>query len=134
MANPFGGRAGGLFGNRYGIDNLNIGLLALALVSGVITAFFRPWYIRIIPFLFLVPALLRMFSRNGEKRQKENEWFASWWSPIVVKLRRKKQQSADVYYNYYTCPECKTTLRVPKGRGKIDVHCPRCNATFRRKT
>ena len=33
-----------------------------------------------------------------------------------------------------TCPDCKTTLRVPRGHGKIKIVCRKCGNTFTGKS
>ena len=35
---------------------------------------------------------------------------------------------------YYTCPRCRQTVRVPRGKGKIAITCPRCKERFIKKT
>ena len=33
-------------------------------------------------------------------------------------------------YHYYRCPQCRQKLRVPRGRGRIQISCPRCGTQF----
>ena len=35
---------------------------------------------------------------------------------------------------YFRCPNCSSTLRVPKGKGKICITCPVCRKEFIKKT
>ena len=37
-------------------------------------------------------------------------------------------------YKLFTCPTCKTTLRVPKGKGRINLTCPKCQTKFAGKS
>ena len=67
--------------------------------------------------------LFRFFSRNLEKRALENRRFLTWKTRILDRRSR-----------YYRCPNCKQTVRVPKGRGKICIKCPKCSEKFIRKS
>ena len=50
-----------------------------------------------------------------------------------LKIRREKWvQRKD--YKFFTCPSCKTTLRVPRGKGKIEIVCRRCGSRFSGKS
>lgn len=72
-------------------------------------------------------ALFRMFSRNLEKRRAENAKFMEkvWW-PISRRMAGKRQQRMDKEHCYFTCPGCGAVCRVPKGKGRIVITCPRC--------
>ncbi len=48
--------------------------------------------------------------------------------------RRKAQRQDKKYYKYFNCPNCNQKVRVPKGRGKIEITCPKCRTSFIRKT
>ena len=37
-------------------------------------------------------------------------------------------------YHYYRCPQCRQKLRVPRGRGRIQISCPRCGTQFIKKS
>ena len=77
-------------------------------------------------------AIFRIFSRNLEKRRAENAAFLRkiWW-PVKRKLQSGRQQRADRDHKYFTCPNCKTVCRVPVGKGKIVITCPKCGCEIR---
>ena len=77
-------------------------------------------------------AIFRIFSRNLEKRRAENAAFLRkiWW-PVKRKLQSGRQQRADKEHKYFTCPNCKTVCRVPVGKGKIVITCPKCGCEIR---
>lgn len=121
---------------RYGSDELNIALLiaavAVSLVNSILSLFLRTYvvYGRIVsPILYLLMlgllgfSLWRTFSRNIYARQKENRWFRLHW-----------QRLRDRNNRYYRCPKCRQTVRVPKGKGKISIRCPKCGEKFIKKT
>ena len=70
--------------------------------------------------------LFRMFSRNLVRRRAENARFLAWWSPIRGRLAGMRQRSLDKEHKYFTCKSCKTICRVPAGKGKIEITCPKC--------
>ena len=70
--------------------------------------------------------LFRMFSRNLVRRRAENARFLAWWSPIRGRLAGMRQRSLDREHKYFTCKSCKTICRVPAGKGKIEITCPKC--------
>lgn len=121
---------------RYGTDQLNIALLiaavAVSLTHSLLSLFLRysTVYTRVIsPVFYLLMlgllgfCLFRTLSRNIYARQKENRWFRRWWD----RLRDRKNR-------YYRCPKCRQTVRVPKGKGKISIRCPKCGEKFIKKT
>ena len=123
---------------RNGNDQLNLFLFALDAVLLVTAAFVKGTAGRV--FYAAVLALLgyvyfRMFSRNLVRRREENGKFLRRYYKIraTLKLRREKWvQRKD--YKFYTCPACKTTLRVPRGHGKIKIVCRKCGNTFTGKS
>lgn len=121
---------------RYGTDELNIALLiaavAISLTNSLLSFFLRSGtvYTRYIsPSLYLLMlgllgySLFRTFSRNIYARQKENRRFRD----LRQRLRDRKNR-------YYRCPKCRQTVRVPKGKGKISIRCPKCGEKFVKKT
>ena len=120
---------------RYGTDGLNqflsiasLVLLLIAIVS------------RINLFTWLGVALLlfcyyRTFSRNISKRTEENYKFYTLKDRVDGKFRGLKEQWANrKIYHYYRCPQCRQKLRVPRGRGRIQISCPRCGTQFIKKS
>lgn len=121
---------------RYGSDQLNMAILIaavlLSLVNSILTVFLRSSQVYstiIAPILsvavygLLIYSFFRMLSRNIYKRQRENRRFTQLWTRIKDRNNR-----------YFRCPNCKQTVRVPRGRGKICIRCPKCGEKFTRKT
>ena len=54
---------------------------------------------------------------------------------ITGKANGLKDQWANrKLYHYYRCPQCRQKLRVPRGRGRIQISCPRCGTQFIKKS
>lgn len=123
---------------RNGNDAFNRFLLVLILVLMLLSLFLPSGLSRITYFLTIVLlgySYFRMFSRNIFKRQTENAWYWEKRSRVVSSVRLLKErwlQRKD--YRFFSCPSCRTTLRVPKGKGQIKIVCRKCGSSFVRKT
>ena len=125
---------------RNGADHLSLATLWAAIILDVVNAIFKmPDFVEtIIGFIstvLLLLTLLRIFSRNLQKRRAENAKFLEkvWW-PLKRKFGQAKQQAQDKDHKYFTCPNCAAVCRVPRGKGKIVITCPRCRTKIQGKT
>ena len=128
-----------LMAGRYGNDQLNrfISVISLVLMIAAIvlngTRIGRLFWAVALVLLALV--YVRMFSRNMYKRSDENSRYLRYRYMLTSKVRMVKErwvQRKD--YKFFTCPSCKTVLRVPKGKGKINIVCRKCGNSFQGKT
>ena len=76
----------------------------------------------------------RMFSKNLPKRRAENQKFVNWWWSVKNRNADAKARHADKDHKYFTCKTCGTICRVPVGKGKIIITCPKCGAQIHAKT
>ena len=123
---------------RYGVDQLNRFLTIFAMVMLILSMFFKSalslvfWLLAIVS---LVWSYARMFSRKIPKRQAENNAYLTLRYQITRKSTARRQRAAQKrYYRFYNCPRCGVTTRVPKGKGKLRITCPRCGESFVRKS
>ena len=123
---------------RYGVDEYSRFLNIVALVSLVLSILFNNglsvffWLLAIIS---LVWTYFRMFSRNTYKRRAENNAYLTIRYNMTRKLSGLTQRMQQKrYYRFYKCPKCGITTRVPKGKGKIRITCPKCGEIFQRKS
>lgn len=120
---------------RYGTDQLTFFLLFFYVILYFIAQLTRlPFlaWIALVPFILCI---YRMFSRNTSQRYRENMAFMKLWNPVTAWFRRIRTGMIDrKTYKYYKCPNCSNKLRVPKGKGKIQITCPVCKTEFIRKT
>ncbi len=120
---------------RYGQDHLNNALFITALLAWFISLFTGGIVLSIVYYVLMFWAIFRMFSRRIDKRRAENDRFLTYWWPIRRKLQlswRKLKESKT--HKFFKCPACRNTLRVPRGKGKINVTCPKCGERFQKKT
>mgnify|MGYP002868882967 CR=1 FL=1 len=123
---------------RNGNDQLNLFLYAVDAVL-LITATLVRGQVRL--WLYAAALILlgyiyfRMFSRNLTRRREENGKYLRTRYSIQAGLKVRKEkwvQRKD--YKFFTCPSCKTTLRVPRGHGKIKIVCRKCGNSFTGKS
>lgn len=120
---------------RYGADQLSRLLMVITLVVLVLSMFRPLRFLYIVAMVLLVYTYFRMFSRNVEKRYAENQKYLNWKYLLVVKKdQRKKRWAQRKTYHFYKCPNCKQTVRVPRGKGKICITCPKCRTEFVKKS
>ena len=122
---------------RYGNDQLNIFLIILGCVVNLLLTLLIPakfYPLRSLGTVIYIVALYRALSKNFLQRQKENARFMKVSEPWRRKLYKKFSQYQDKSHRYYNCPQCHRTLRVPAGRGKINITCPHCGRQFKKKT
>ena len=122
---------------RNGVDQLGWASLVLVLLLDTVELIVRSksetarMILSTVSFLVMVWILFRMFSRNLPKRRKENAWFLT---KIVTPVKNRKARSQDKDHKYFTCPQCRTICRVPRGKGKIIITCPKCGTSIHGKT
>ena len=81
--------------------------------------------------MLLILCYYRSLSRNISKRTEENYRYYTLKDRVEGKFRGLKDQWANrKLYHYYRCPKCRQKLRVPRGRGRIQISCPRCGTQF----
>ncbi len=125
---------------RYGFDPLYRFLLLCGAVCLLLSGILRDtallgsvlYYASV---ALIVWAVFRALSRNVEKRYLENLHFLEASASVRQHLRMSKekfQQRKD--FKFFVCPTCKTNLRVPKGKGKVNITCSKCGTRFQGKT
>ena len=112
---------------RYGNDKLNSAILGCAMVLVVLALFLRNPLLNLIThgvaYALMFWAIFRGLSRNTYKRYQENRKY------LQIFGRMKDRD-----HRYFDCPKCRQMVRVPRGKGKIAITCPRCKEKFVRKS
>ncbi len=120
---------------RYGIDELSKALQITSLVLLTLSLFppFRFFYI---PAIFLmVWSCIRCYSRDLARRRNERARYLKLIGFVRSWFRLQKDKWRDrKTYRYFRCKECHTSLRVPKGKGRICIRCPKCQHELNAKT
>ena len=122
---------------RYGVDDLSRFTMGVALVL-IILAMFANIFSRtvgstldILGVAAIVYAYIRIFSRNIQQRYAENQKFLQMTSKFRFRFNKEmdlmKQRKT---HHIYSCPGCGQKIRIPKGKGKIEIECPKCHTKF----
>ena len=120
---------------RFGNDQLNQFIFIVAIISMVLEIITRQSLFYTLTLVLLILAYVRVFSRNINKRYEENMKFLQKKDAILNKFRKQKYYAAQRRnYHIYTCPQCKQKIRIPKGKGKISITCPKCRTSFIKKS
>ena len=120
---------------RYGNDKLNQFMMAVFLGCAVLNLFIRNAYASTVlnswECLLILLVYIRMFSRNISKRYAENQKYLAlenrlrrFWGQKRYLMQQRKE------YHIYKCPGCKQKIRIPRGKGKISIRCPKCGEEF----
>lgn len=119
---------------RYGTDQLNNTMIITYVVLYLISIFTRWSVLYWIALVLVFVTLFRTMSRRLNRRRAENAKFLQLVRPLSRKLKNLKVRIRDKDHRYFKCPNCKQQMRVPRGKGRITVHCRSCGATFEEKS
>lgn len=112
---------------RYGTDKLNMAILGVGLLFCLLVIvqpiMLLDLIFTVLSYVLMGIAIFRMLSRNTYKRYQENR-----------KYLRFRERLRDREHRYYDCPRCHQPIRVPRGKGKISITCPKCKEKFIKKT
>ena len=112
---------------RYGTDKLNMAILtvgvALSFLALLINNLLLDSLCTLLAYGLMIWAIFRMLSRNTYKRYQENRKYQTF-------MERLKDRE----HRYFDCPRCRQPVRVPRGKGKIAITCPKCKEKFIKKT
>lgn len=118
---------------RYGSDELGNAALYVALILIVLNLFVKAFWLGLLALIPLAFFWWRMMSTDIEKRQQENAEFVKRVGPAAkyfILPGQNPRKGVDAGYSHLICPQCGQAMRVPTGKGRMRVTCPRCNSKF----
>ena len=124
---------------RYGVDQLSNLMLIVSMVLLVISLFFSGTVANYVlwgfALIFLILSYVRILSKNTSARYAENQRYMRIRSSVAGWFRVQKQRIKESRtHRFYKCPGCHQLVRVPRGKGKIRITCPKCHTAFIKKT
>lgn len=127
--------------NRCGLDELNNFIMLIGFIYVVAALFTEKWIFTLVGAAFIVLCYLRVFSKKLDKRKKENDFYMKYMGSMVAIVERLKlvarmkiKTLQDKEYAYFVCKTCGQIIRVPKGKNKVSIRCPKCSHTFIKTT
>ena len=90
--------------------------------------------LNVLMYVLMLYIFFRMLSKNLYKRREENQKWISWWWGVKNRAAAAKTRHADKDHKYFSCKNCQTICRVPAGKGKIVITCPKCGAKIEGKS
>ena len=112
---------------RYGTDRLSMVILCVSLAVMIVDGFIPSGFVKLVlwalSYGLMIWAIFRTMSRNTYKRYEENRRFCQFFDQVK-----------DREHRYFNCPRCRQRVRVPRGKGKINITCPKCREKFMKKT
>lgn len=115
---------------RYGVDQFGKFLSVAIFILLILGAFTHP-IIYTLGIVGLIYMYFRVFSKNYAKRSAENQWYLkksyavrNWFGKQKRMFKLKKT------HKIFKCPTCSQKIKVPKGKGKIEIRCTKCGTKF----
>ncbi len=116
---------------RYGMDQFGRFLAGVTFVVLVLGFFSKKAIFTYIILALIVYMYFRILSKDIARRSAENQKFLTFYSKITLRLGRTKHRLLDMKtHHIYKCPSCGQKIRIPRGKGKIEISCPKCAAKF----
>lgn len=119
---------------RYGTDQLNNTLIIVYLILYLLALITRLAVFYWVSLVLVFVTLFRCLSRQLDRRRAENARFLQVTAPLRRGCKQVSIRMRDRDHRYFKCPNCGQQMRVPKGKGRITVHCRSCGATFEEKS
>lgn len=124
---------------RYGADQLGRFTMYTVLAFMLLNILIRRHVLSIVLEGLILAGLMllyfRMFSKNKGRRFQENQIYLSVRSQVMGYWKKIKDyviQSCK--YRIFKCPGCGQKIRIPRGHGRVSIHCPKCGNDFIEKS
>lgn len=116
---------------RNGADDTSTIVMNLAILLVIIDLFVRTTWLALLACILIVYSWWRISSKQVAHRHQENEQVlkllgpaAAWIINPISAFRETKR------YKHLVCPSCGQRIRIPRGKGKIRITCPKCHTRF----
>ena len=121
---------------RYGVDQFSkflTGFMFIVMLCSFITPKSR--ILSLVAVAILIYIYYRMFSKNFQKRYEENQKYLKYSYKVYVwRDKQKKKWQQLKAYHIYKCPTCRQKIRIPRGKGRVAISCPKCHNEFIKKS
>jgi DNA-directed RNA polymerase subunit RPC12/RpoP len=119
----------------YGSDRMTRVMVVIAVILLVLSFISPLSLLYYVAFIILFYCYFRMFSKNIPARYKENEFFVKHTDKVIGFFTGIKDKfTGHKAYHIYKCPGCGQKIRIPRGKGKVAIRCPKCGREFVKRT
>lgn len=108
------------FQGRYGNDELNRTISIAVLVVYFVGVLLQNNIVMSIAVAGMFYSMYRTLSRDFWTRSAENRKYLDFIQLNKMRFEQRKT------HRIFKCKGCGKNVRVPKGKGKIEVRCPKC--------
>lgn len=116
---------------RHGADELSNAVTNVAVLLVVVDLFARTSFLSLLALLMLAYAWFRISSKNITARSRENNAVMKAAGPVVGFIANPAAAVREhKAYKHLACPSCGQRVRIPRGKGKVRVTCPKCKTRF----
>lgn len=116
---------------RYGTDQLSAAITNLAVLLVIVNVMTGVRWVSFIALVLLAYAWFRITSKNVQARHAENDRARQVAGPALVWLANPVSAAREARaYKHLRCPSCGQRVRIPRGKGKVRVTCPKCHGRF----
>lgn len=116
---------------RYGFDQLSRDIILFSLFITLIASLTRSSLLLWLAYIPLFYAIFRILSRDTQKRARENYIYADLIRKVKVRAKNTKLLLVGTRtHKFYRCKGCRQMIRIPRGKGKISISCPKCRREF----
>ncbi len=119
---------------RYGQDQLSRFMLMVSLVFLILGFFVRIPGLSLLVLVLLGIVYYRMLSRNISARYAENQKYLALKGRFLGFFKKGGQSQSDGTNMIFRCPKCSQKIRIPRGKGMVEITCPKCRTKFRKRT
>ena len=121
---------------RNGVDDFARFTMGAAFVSIILAIFmkngsFLGTLLDTIGLLAIIYTYYRILSKDLQKRYQENCKYLAGTEKLRMQFTKEKNlMKQRKTHHIYSCPGCGQKIRVPRGKGKIEIDCPKCHTKF----
>lgn len=116
---------------RYGVDRFSRIIILFSLIIALIVSLTRSSLFLWLSYIPLFYALFRILSRDTQKRARENYIYSEIIRRIKVRAKNARLLLVGTKtHKFYRCKGCGQMIRIPRGKGKISISCPKCRREF----
>ncbi len=119
--------------SRFGLDVPSVLCICAAIVCSTVYRYTGLRILRLLSLVLLAAAVAIIFGRLPALRERLRGGFHRARASVLASFGAFRARRRDREHRYCRCPQCSRMLRVPRGKGKIEISCP-CGRTFFRRT